>query len=486
MEQSKDKEDASEEASTEQSAKNASASTEQSADHPSPLMELVRILVSVGLIAAGVAGMFALGSGKPPAKAEKKEDKGAAVDTVKVVPHEGKLDIRVDGVVVPFREIQIAAEVAGRITMKSDACRTGNFIEKDAPLVEIDKETFQLEVDRLTQSKMETQQNLDELAVEIENTAKLIKLAEDDLALRKSQLKRQIGLKAQNAATKNDVENAKQAVIQSDNAKTTLDNQKSLLEKRQARLKTAQELARIQLERAKIDLQRTEIAAPVSGVIVSEMVEANSFVQRGTQLLMIEDTSQVEVRCNLTMDELYRLWQSVSPSDSEQPDTSTGQAYDIPEADVTVTYELAGRTFSWSGRLERFDGIGLDERTRTVPCRVVVDKPREVKELQPNGDEIDVRNGPRVLVRGMFVNAMIHTKPSKQFVLVPEAAVRPGNKVWLVRDNTLTIRKVTVAGVAGNDVIVDTQVSDIKPGESAVISPLSEPIDGMPVQEIAQ
>ena len=202
--------------------------------------------------------------------------------------------------------------------------------------------------------------------------------------------------------------------------------------------------------------------------------------------MTIEDTSQVEVRCNLTMEELYRLWQSAAKDEAESEAVPTSQAYDVPQADVTVNYELAGRTFAWSGRLERYDGIGLDERTRTVPCRVVVDNPRDVKEKLQDGSEVEVKNGPRVLVRGMFVNAQIHTPPSTQFVRVPEAAVRPGNRIWLNRANTLTIRKVTVAGVVGDTVIIDTQSSDVKPNERVIVTPLTEPVDGMAVQESKQ
>ncbi len=450
---------------------------------PTLRVELIRVLVSIGVVGAGVAGMLSFGKGKPPEKTGAKEASAAAVETVPVVLHDGRLDIRVDGMVVPFREIQIAAEVAGKITFKSEACRTGNFLKKDTPLVRIDRETYDLEVKRLTQSETETKQNIEELILEIANTEKLIELAADDLELRNSQLARQRRLAKSNVGTKADLENAQRAQLQSLNAKATLENQKRLLTKRKARLETVKELAGIQLARAKLDLDRTEIAAPVSGVIVSEMIEADSFVQRGTQLLTIEDTSQVEVRCNLTMDELYRLWQSAPVQPEESADIRRGQAYDIPEASVTVTYDLAGRTFAWQGNLARYDGIGLDERTRTVPCRVVVDKPREVKEQRRDGSLVNVKNGPRVLVRGMFVEAQIHTNPTNKFVRVPEAAVRPGNKVWLLRDKCLVIRKVVVAGMVDGDVLVDSEVSDIRPNERAIISPLTEAIDGMPVQE---
>jgi multidrug efflux pump subunit AcrA (membrane-fusion protein) len=447
--------------------------------------ELLRLGVSVAIIAAGIFGMLSFGQGQPPQKAAVEEAEAELVQAVDVVLHEGELDIKVDGVVVPFREIQIAAEVAGKITFKSEDCRTGNFVEANATLVQIDKETYALEVDRLKKQVQETEQNLEELAVEVANSENLIKLAKDDQKLRQSQLDRQRRLGKSGVGTKNDLELAQQALLQSQNSLATLQNQKRLLIKRKARLETGKDLAGIQLARATLDLDRTEIKAPVSGVIVSEMIEKDSFVQRGTQLITIEDTSHVEVRCNLTMDELYRLWQATD----DVPDPNlikTNQAYDIPNAKVSVRYELAGRTFVWDGRLGRFDGIGLDERTRTVPCRIVVDHPNKVKELKAMDSLVETKNGPRALVRGMYVNASIHTNPSAQFVRIPEAAVRPGNKVWLVRNGILAIRNVTVAGVIGDEIIVDAEASDIRPMERAIISPLTEAISGMPVKETSK
>ena len=52
-----------------------------------------------------------------------------------------------------------------------------------------------------------------------------------------------------------------------------------------------QTLTETMLERAQLDLGRTRISAPVSGVVVEEMVEAESFVSKGSPLVTIEDTS---------------------------------------------------------------------------------------------------------------------------------------------------------------------------------------------------
>ena len=44
------------------------------------------------------------------------------VDSMQVRPYTDRFAIEADGVVVPFREIQLASQVSGRIEYKSDNC----------------------------------------------------------------------------------------------------------------------------------------------------------------------------------------------------------------------------------------------------------------------------------------------------------------------------------------------------------------------------
>jgi multidrug resistance efflux pump len=81
------------------------------------------------------------------------------------------------------------------------------------------------------------------------------------------------------------------------NQQVSIQNQLDLAKKRRARLEAAEKLADTQLRKAQLDLARCEIISPVDGVIVRDMVENDSFVQRGSTLATIEDTGNVEVSC---------------------------------------------------------------------------------------------------------------------------------------------------------------------------------------------
>ena len=163
-------------------------------------------------------------------------------------------------------------------------------------------------------------------------------------------------------------------------------------------------------------------------MIVTESVEADSYVQKGTPLVVIEDTAAVEVKCNLRMDELYWIWNQTDQRPTTGADTTRAD-YQIPNTDVNVLYRLGNREYQWKGKLWRYDGIGLDERTRTVPCRVLVEAPRDVQLLDADAAS-ESMIGPPALVRGMFVALEILAKPRIPLLQVPEEAVQPGSTVW--------------------------------------------------------
>jgi hypothetical protein len=157
-------------------------------------------------------------------------------------------------------------------------------------------------------------------------------------------------------------------------------------------------------------------------------------VQRGDKLFVVEDIERVEVSCNLRTDQLLLVLDQLNTSPTGEPSSQVMRAssYELPPTPVEISYEVAGRedlTYQWRGHLSRYEGIGLDAQSRTVPVRVMVDNPRDVRR---NGQPIseEGNGGLPALVRGMFVDVKIQTQPKRALVLLPKLAVRPGGQVW--------------------------------------------------------
>ncbi|TVS20051.1 MAG: HlyD family efflux transporter periplasmic adaptor subunit [Planctomycetaceae bacterium] len=451
---------------------------------------LIRILIPFGVVASGVGVFWLLGSGQQETLPPSDERVIPEVETVTLQAHQGNLEIEVDGIVTPAREIQVAAEVPGTITMKDLACRAGSFVEEGQWLIEIDARDYQLEEHRGLKQLEQSQAELDEADVEIANIDALIDLADRDLQLQQNELARQLRLTS--SISQSEIDRAKRAVVTAENARQILENQLSSARVRRSRLQIAIELARSQLEKARLDLQRSRILAPVDGVIVRDLVEQGDYVQKGTALFTIEDTSAIEVRCNLLMEDLYWLW-SQQPVWSES-ERSTQQAYQIPRIPATVTYQFARSDdlrFAWQGTLDRFDGIGLDERTRTVPCRVRVDQPRQVRRVGGESSSGLAAAGPPALVRGMYVTVALQVPQQDVFIKVPDAAIQPGKRVWRVRDDRLQqlgplslvrgISETDSQGQRRRFWLTPSTPSGLEPGDRLLITPLQGARDGMQV-----
>jgi multidrug efflux pump subunit AcrA (membrane-fusion protein) len=449
----------------------------------STLSEALRIGAPIGILVIGAVAFAVLAASKEQPVHERPKNTAPMVETVAVRPHSGGLDFTVDGLVVPYREIDLAAEVSGRIAKRCEACRAGSYITAGTPLIEIDARDYELEVERLNRELAQAAVALKELEVEVSNTEALVKLAKEQHALQRKELERQQTLANRKIVSDSELEKAKRDELTALNSVLTHENQLQLLNTRRNRLVSARDLWQSQLDKARLDLARTKVAAPISGVIIKEMVEDDSYVQKGTSLAKIEDTSAVEVKCNLRMDDLYWLWaqESARPVDSANPTRD----YQIPRAPVTISYELAGRRYSWDGVLSRFDGIGVDERTRTVPCRVLVPDPRKVR-VGGDGGAADHVVGPPALVRGMYVTVSVHAQPKMTLLEIPQQAIQPGNKVLQVIDGRLSIIPVRVADARDDVVLVYADSSNLQPGTRLVVSPLAVAVEGMAVQERAR
>jgi multidrug efflux pump subunit AcrA (membrane-fusion protein) len=452
---------------------------------PSFVIEVFRIIVPLLILAGGGLGFLVLaGMREAPARA-KEESKLPLVETVEAVAYEKGLDIEVDGLVVPYREVKIAAEVGGRIRLKADICEAGNFVEAGTLLLEIDPLDYQLEVRRLNKELEQARVTIRELDVETANSAELIQLAEEDLELQRRELQRLKNLSGNGVITESQVDQAARAELTSRDVLLSRRSQYQLLRTRRNRFEQAQELVGTQLEKAQLDLKRTKILAPIDGVIVEEMVEQDSYIQKGSTMVSVEDTSAVEVKCNLRMNELYWLWGGHSVADGTARDEGLGRGYQVPSTPVSIIYPLNGREYVWRGVLSRFDGIGLDEKTRTVPCRIVVKEPRGVIAYDSSHSPIQT-SGPPALVRGMYVKVVVHAQPETSFLLIPESAVQPGSFVWMVDGETLRKMPVRVSHLANDGALIEADAAGFAEGAKLVLSPLAAAHDGMPVEVTAR
>jgi multidrug efflux pump subunit AcrA (membrane-fusion protein) len=400
------------------------------------------VLLPILLVGGGIGIFIGMGAQQPKQVAKDGIDPTTKLSKLSIVgvkrtkSYEGlkSLDVEVMGTVVPFRQVTVASEVAGRIKFKSQDCRIGKYVHKGDLLFKVDPTDFELEVERLAAMRESEYAQQKELDQELSNARRSLEIANEDVELQEKDIKRLESLPT-GFASATELDQAKKLRITSRNQQVTVQNQLQLLETKRTRIVLAERLASAQLEQAKVNLDRCEVKSPISGVIITESVQEDSFVQKGASLCVIDDTDQVEVSCNLRADQLLLVLDQNGSDGSTAPVSSRvvrSSSYELPKTPVVVSYRVAGRentVYQWHGHLSRYEGIGLDAQSRTVPIRVSVNSPEEV---WINGTKIDeaANGGLPALVRGMFVDCAIQTKPSQSLVLLPKLALKPGNQVW--------------------------------------------------------
>lgn len=414
-----------------------------------PQTILFGALIPIGMLAIGFGTFAFMGKQQPKQAAVEGKDtitklRKLPIVTVGQIESSAalaSLDIAVSGTVVPYRQITLAAELAGLVRIKSDNCQIGRYVNKGDILFELDSTDTELEVERLEALKETELAQQRELDQEISNAKKSLELAEEELALIERDIRRLTSL-PKGVASENEFDQARRQRVNSANNRQTIQNQLQLMETRRSRLKLAERLAEAQLQQARVNLERTMVASPIDGVIVTESVQTDSFVQRGAPLCVIEDTQRVEVSCNLRTDQLLLVLEqrlAANNSTGAMP-VVQGSNYELPNTPVTVSYRVAGReeiNYQWKGHLSRYEGVGLDSQSRTVPVRVRVDNPQEAIR-QGESTKLQGPGGIAALVRGMFVECQIHTATPRETVLIPKLGLKPGNQVWkFVRDDAI-------------------------------------------------
>lgn len=229
----------------------------------------------------------------------------------------------------------------------------------------------------------------------------------------------------------------------------------ALREPQMAEAEAALASARAILREAELQLERTTIRAPFKGRVQTQLANLGQFVRPGDNLGEIFSSDVMEVALPLTDSELGELGLTIGFRDDANN----------PGPDVVLTALVAGEPRVWRGRIAHTDS-GYDRQTRVLFAYAEVD--------DPYGAGAD--NGAP-LAAGLFVTAEIQGREIDNSVVVPRAALRGNDQVFVARDDdTLEIRKVAVASSDRNRAIL---IGGVAPGERVITSPVRGAADGI-------
>lgn len=349
---------------------------------------------------------------KPPAQLE--------VAVIAATPKTWTLSATTQGTVAPKREINLVAEISGRIVAVSPKFVSGGSFAASEQLIKIDDRDYRFALMRAKARVADAKQLL---ATEQGRARQAQREWRDlgnrqanDLFLRKPQL---------------------------------------------ASAKANLEAALADQDKAKLDLQRTEITLPFAGRVRRTLVNLGQYVTPGTPIASAYDSSTAEIRLPLTERQaaLINL-----PLDSSENQAAT----------VTINGSVAGQSHQWQGKLTRTDA-SLDTRSRLYFAIAEVEDPYDLENLNAESQQ------PPLMI-GLFVEAMISGKPLDNVVRLPKRGLYQNNLVFtLSADGRVVVKQTQV--LSSDEQFVWLR-GDLAPGEQVILEKQHYLKQGMKVTPI--
>ena len=379
-----------------------------------------RALIPILILVLGSLAVWFMPTKSPVTEDEPEQARPPAISVIEAKPRDLRLSVTAYGTVTPKTEIDLVAEVSGKITFASPNVVAGGFFAKGDLLLSIDRRDFELAVTRAEAEVAEARQFL------------LREQAEADLAAEEWQ------------------------AIGSGQDASPLVLRKPQLEEARAKLKAAE----ADLSLARLELERTDLVAPFDGRFRSKTVTTGSYVSAGESLTSLYAADVVEVR--LPLDDRQLRYLNLPFGKPAGHDVGG-----LPK--VAISADFAGRRHQWTGRIVRTEGM-IDTESRVVYAVAEIDSSKQAKTD-------DGKIPPAI---GMFVEATIESDLFENVYTLPASALGQSNTVLVVGDDdVLQSRTVGVLKRDSDRIVI---AEGLRPGDRVVVNQPANMLAGMAVR----
>lgn len=375
-----------------------------------------RIFPLVIAVVASVVIYYLLNASPKVQRTQATQSNRLAVKVQQLRPEPFQIDVASYGRVKPRIQSSLQAQASGQIIQLSEQFREGGFFAKDQVLIKLDNRDHLAEVQNATANLLTAQQALQEEQARGEQ-AKIDwqRLGE--------------GAKANDLVLRKPQLAAAKAKVMSMQA---------------------------QLDKARLNLERTIIKAPYAGRVLKKYVDVGQVVNNSTQLADIYATDSVEVRLPIANQDLGFVALPKHYQEAQQ-DTDT---------QVTFYANLTGEQ-SWKGKLVRTEGA-IDEAAQQLYVIGAISNPYQLTEHNRYPIKI-----------GQYVQATIKGKTLPAALVIPNESIYQGAYVYVVENNHLQRKNITVAWQNASHSLVKT---GLKAGDNLVLTPLGQVSSGTPVR----
>lgn len=399
------------------------------------LGQIVRLVVSAALVAGIIAGALAfhryMVSTKVATPSRPTLERARLVDSVVVTPGTIQPRLHLFGQIVAGRTVDLRVLVGGEVKSVSPRLLEGGRVDTGELLVQVDP--FEYE-GALVKARVE----LEEAEARVRETEARIKLERDGSRRAAEQLdmaERETGrletLQNQGASSFAQLDASKSRRSAAKAAAEIRENQIRVLEAQLARETAGIARLKWNVGKAERDLRNTRLVAPFGGVLSNVAAEIGRLLNVSDRMATITDLARLEVRFALTDAQFARLRAEKNGAEAAPTSGLIGRPVD-------VTWGPENGQLNATGRIARVSSA-ISAATGGVDVIAVVETGTGIELLRP----------------GAFVSVVTPDIAYEGVVRVPQSAVHPGEKVFLIgADRRLEPVSVMVVGYDGDAALV--------------------------------
>ncbi|MCH8830997.1 MAG: HlyD family efflux transporter periplasmic adaptor subunit [Planctomycetes bacterium] len=384
---------------------------------------VVSLALCVLFLAMGGFAFQALAKLKQSPRERKPVVKVYNVDVFPVFKTEVSESFPAYGTAEAYRDVVLAAQVAGRIIVTEETYRElnpGQRVSDEHGLAALSgssllclfrvtprgKLLFQIEPDvylkRVEQAQLTVE--LDEIALSIvkaekENNLIVLKQKIQQLLVSRKQYERTKRARKLNAASDSELADAELAWQRYLAEKTEKQNAQNLFSLKEGQILRQMEKHNSELKVAKLGLAQTRISVPFTGRLNDVFVEAGEYVRIGDPLIRLTNSSFVDIPMALAPEDFDKIKWIVQNAKNDE---------ERPKVDLATSEKAP---FRWTGRVVRV-APEADYNTRTVKVFVRVDN-----------RSVDSRREHRTMIPGMNYYGVIAAPPLRDVMVVPRDAI---------------------------------------------------------------
>lgn len=392
-----------------------------------------RLLIALGLLLLSILGLVIMVATAPQVQREPRPERTWAVDATVAHRTDHQPTVTLLGTLVPGRNADLRALVAGTVAEVSPAFRTGGIVREGDLLLSIEALDYELVRTEVAAQLAEARARLDEFRAAVATERQQMELRQRELARNQDLFK-----KGAIAAPR--MEQTQLATNQQEQAFRAAEARVRQQEAVVDRLTAA-------LRKAETDLQRTRLVAPFDGFVGQVNAETGMRLSPADRVATLSGSSGLEARVNLPTDVYGRL---------------AADGAGIIGRQAEVIWAVGGEEFRYPATIAR-----VIDRMDTATGGVGI-------FVRLEGDFLEAPLRP-----GAFVRVAVPDRAYSGVIQLPVNALHGDDRVYVVNgEGRLDARTVEIASRDGGSVYVRTGIED---GEQVVTTRFQEIAPGLKV-----